>query len=128
MRCGPPRKDRLKFVWGIKSYDDLSGRPADLYTINDFEIDYLTDTKKYIYSVETVYAFSDSEHEITYLKGIFEEFTKWMRKKGLQTDYHPSVNDVFGNVNNEGFDDLEELYADFKLKCMGFVKLNSKKK
>ena len=128
MRCGPPRKNGIKFIWGIKSYDDLSGRPADLYTLNDFEIDYLTDTKKYIYSVETIYFFGDSELEINYLRGIFEELTKWMRKKGVQTDYHPSVNDIFGNVNAEGFDDLEALYADFKLKCMGFAKMNSKKK
>ena len=27
----------LKFIWGIKSYDDLSDSDANLYTMNDIE-------------------------------------------------------------------------------------------
>lgn len=118
---------KIMFVWGIKSCDDLTMRPAGLYTLNDFEIDYLPESKKYIYSVEAIYLFEFRSQEVTYLKEIYREFTRWMKKKGYNTDYKPSVADLFAARNNEGFDSIEELYADFKLKCMGFAVINSTK-
>ena len=117
---------KIMFVWGIKSDNDLTMRPAGLYTMNDFEIDYLPDRKKYIYSVEAIYLFEHRAHEVTYLKDIYTEFTRWMKKKGYNTDYKPSVADLFGRTADE-FDSIEELYADFKLKCMGFARINSSK-
>ena len=116
-----------KFIWGIKSSDDLTGRPADLYTLNDFDIYYRYDTGSYYYSLETIYMFRTKEHEIEYLKGIYKQFTLWMRKKGYKTDYKPNLNDVFGMYpQGIGFKSIEELYAHFKMMCMGFVGINSR--
>ena len=117
---------KIMFVWGIKSCDDLTMRPAGLYTMNDFEIDYLPERKKYIYSIEAIYLFEFRSQEVTYLKEIYREFTQWMKKKGYNTDYKPSIEDLFGRTADE-FDSIEELYADFKLKCMGFSRINSTK-
>lgn len=119
---------RIKFVWGIKSSFDFTGQPANLYTLNDFEIDYLPKTKKYIYGVETMYMFDDREAEVGYIKQIYKIFTHWMHKKGYKTDCEPSVFSMFTACYGEGFDTIEELYADFKLKCSGFFALNFKKK
>lgn len=118
---------RIRFVWGIKSSTDFTGQPTNLYTLNDFEIDYLPKTKKYIYSVETIYMFDDREAEVAYVKRIYKLFTQWMRKKGYDTDCEPSVFSAFTSLNDDGFDTIEELYTDFKLKCAGFIALNSKK-
>ena len=30
----------LKFIWGIKSWDDLTGKDASLFTMNDIDIIY----------------------------------------------------------------------------------------
>lgn len=119
---------KMKFIWGIKSWDDLSGRKCDLYTLNDFDIYYDTSTKSYHYGVETIYNFEDEDDAVKYLKAIYREFTKWMRKNGYKTDREPSLFDVFGERKSSGFETIEELYADFKLKCMGFALMRSKKK
>ena len=56
------------FIWGLLSYDDLSGaEEANIYTMNDFDILYDKATKKYIISVETIYSFFDGKQgEINY--------------------------------------------------------------
>lgn len=118
-----------KFIWGIKSWDDFSERPADLHTMNDFDIYYDPKTKRYNYSIETIYLFRDSENEVQYLKSIFKEFTKWMRKKGYNTNYKPILYSVFSEDHDQhGFESIEQLYAHFKLMCMGFALMNPKKK
>lgn len=122
-------REKVKFVWGIKSANDVSGRPCDMYTLNDFDIWYDPITKSYHYDIETAYDFRGMTGQEKYLKMIFKEFTKWMRKKGHDTDYKPQIYDLFSCDRWKcGFETLEELYADFKLKCMGFALMNSRKK
>lgn len=122
-------KKENKFIWGIKSWDDVSGRPADLYTLNDFAIWYDPERKCYNYEVETLFEFKSSEREVEYLKRIFKELTKWMRQKGYDTNYKPILYSVFSEDHYQcGYESIEQLYADFKLMCMGFALMNSKKK
>lgn len=121
--------ERLKFIWGIKSADDCSGRPCDLYTLNDFDIFYDRATKRYNYDIELAYDFRTRERQLDYLKYIYKEFTMWMRKKGHNTRYKPFIYDFFGyNRETEGFETLEELYAVFRMKCIGFAAVISNKK
>lgn len=118
-----------KFIWGIKSAYDISGRPCDLYTLNDFDIWYDPNTKSYHYDIETAYDFRGSESQTKYLRMIFKELTEWMHEKGYSTKCKPQLYDLFSCDRwKYGFETLEELYADFKLKCMGFALMNSKKK
>lgn len=119
-------EEELKFIRGIKSRDDFSER---LHTLNDFDIYYDPETKRYNYSVETVCLFKNSESEVQYPKAVFREFTKRMRKKGYDTNYKPVLHSVFGEDHYQhGFESIEQLYAHFKLMCMGFALMNSKKK
>ncbi len=121
--------DEIEFVWGIKSHDDFTDRSADQYTLNDFSIYYLPDKKRYYYEIETIYLFKDSMVELEFLKDIFKQLTKWMRKMHYKTNYKPHISQAFGENNSDrGFASVEELYADFKLKCMGFALMHSKKR
>lgn len=124
------KEKELKFIWGIISRDYLSDQPASEHTLNDFDIYYDPDTKRYNYDIEAIYNFKDSEfEEVIYLKMIFKEFTKWMRKKGYNTNYKPILFSVFCEDHYQyGFESIEQLYAHFKLMCMGFALMNSTKK
>ena len=100
-----------------------------MHTLNDFDIFYDSGTKRYNYSIETIYSFTDSEREVEYLKAIFKAFTEWMRKNGYKTNYKPTLYSVFSEDHfQHGFESIEQLYAHFKLMCMGFALMNSKKK
>ena len=68
----------MKFIWGLKSYDDLSNCDANLETMNDIDLIYLKDEKKYILGVETAYMFNSKEAEKEYFKVLLDKFTKWM--------------------------------------------------
>ena len=42
----------MKFVWGLQSYDDLSkSNTANLYTMNDIDLIYIKDEKKYVLGI-----------------------------------------------------------------------------
>ena len=71
----------MKFIWGLKSYDDLSSCDANLETMNDIDLIYLKDEKKYILNVETAYMFSSKEAEKEYFKILLDKFTKWMEEQ-----------------------------------------------
>ena len=58
----------MKFIWGLKSYDDLSSCDANLETMNDIDLIYLKDEKKYNLSVETAYLFNSKEAEKNILR------------------------------------------------------------
>jgi len=78
--------DGMRCVWGIKSYDDLSGgSEATLWTMNDFDITYLEDEKRYTLSVETIYEFSEKNGDKSYINRILSNFTSWMIDNGYNT-------------------------------------------
>lgn len=106
----------MKFIWGIKSWDDLSGSDACLHTMNDIELDYLKNEKKYILSLETIFIFEEEEeHKLGYLESCLDAFTKFMVENGYNTEVKPQWWDVFGKGMSEYFDSIEECYGMFKL-------------
>ena len=38
--------DEIKFIWGVKSWDDLTGKDASMWTMNDIDITYDKKEKK----------------------------------------------------------------------------------
>lgn len=118
--------DDMKFIWGIKSWDCLSkGDVANLETMNDIDLIYLKDENRYILSIETMYGFDTEEHKMEYLKECLDEFTKFMKENGYDTDKKPFWMDVFSyawNMNTH-FDSIEDCYAMFKMLVNGYCSL-----
>lgn len=110
----------MKFIWGIKSWDDLSGSDACLHTMNDIELIYLKDEKKYILGIETIFGFEKEEHKLEYLKSCLDAFTKFMMENGYNTEVRPHWYDVFGKGMSEYFDSIEECYGMFKMLVTGY--------
>ena len=111
----------MKFIWGLKSYDDLSSCDANLETMNDIDLIYLKDEKKYILSVETAYMFNSKEDEKEYFKTLLDKFTKWMEEQGYNTNStlntYDDMYEIFsGYINiNTHFNTIENAYITFKL-------------
>lgn len=119
----------MKFIWGLKSYDDLSSCDANLETMNDIDLIYLKDEKKYILSVETIYYFNSEQDEKYYYKNLLDKFTKWMEKQKYNTNsslnpYGDSYEIFTSGVNiNTHFDTIEDAYRTFKLLVNGYLTL-----
>lgn len=114
--------DELKHIWGVKSYFDLSMSKCNLMTMNDLDITYDKKKHKYLLGVETMAGFDSPADCKNYMNWLLEEFTKWMRDNNYNTDVVLDMYEVFSeglNVNTE-FDDIETLYATFKLLVKGF--------
>lgn len=111
--------DDLKFIWGVKSWDDLSGSEANLYTMNDIDITYDKKKKEYMLGIETAYAFKDYASERNYLKMLLKDFEKYMDDKGLCKFMTRSLfmRDPYTNITANS---IEELYVDFKIFVDGF--------
>ena len=111
----------MKFIWGLKSYDDLSSCDANLETMNDIDLIYLKDEKKYILGVETAYMFNSKEAEKEYFKVLLDKFTKWMKEQGYNTNStlnpYGDMCEIFnGCINvNTHFNTIEDAYRTFKL-------------
>lgn len=115
--------DDLKFIWGIKSWDDLSGRNACLYTMNDIDITYDKKKKKYMLDIETAYWFETYADECKYLENCLKAFTTYMDDNGL------NKNESFRLFMNNPCtsmmaDTIEELYTNFKIFVDGFCNQN----
>lgn len=112
----------FKFIFGIKSYIDLSPSKPCLSTINDFDIIYDKNKKKYIMSIETIHKFKNGvDGEQEYLDNILNKFTQWM----LENNYNIEKNvfyEIFTNGNNINteFDSIETLYATFNCLVKGY--------
>ena len=119
----------MKFIWGLKSYDDLSSCDANLETMNDIDLIYLKDEKKYILSVETAYMFNSKEAEKEYFKTLLDKFTKWMEEQGYDTNstlnLYGDMYEIFsGGINiNTHFNTIEDAYRTFKLLVNGYLTL-----
>lgn len=118
--------DEYKFIWGIKSYDDLSQSDANFFTMNDIYIVYNKKTQQYELDIETAYLFKDYEAECKYLKGLLSVFTNYMNENSLYTNKNfglfmknPSTSMVADNI--------EELYTNFKVFVNGYCSLKGDK-
>lgn len=110
--------DNLKFIWGIKSYDDMSSSDANMWTMNDIDIYYDRDTKQYSLGVETIYMFDDTQAEYAYYNSLLESFTKYMKENGLDTERNYCTFCSGLDLSLKA-DSIEELYARFKIAVTG---------
>jgi hypothetical protein len=110
-------ESRYKFIWGIISSDCLSHKAADLHSVNDIDIIYDKEDKKYQLSIETIYDFTDKVNcSKRYIKQLFDKLTEWMVEQGYDTEYKPNLWEVFTDFlgKNYGFNSIEELYGNFR--------------
>ena len=111
--------DDIKFIWGVKSGDDLSGSDANLYTMNDIDIVYDKKKSEYMLGVETAYLFDSFEAECNYLVDCLNAFTKYMDDNGLKKNepYALFMSDTCTSMTAKS---IEELYVNFKIFVDGF--------
>lgn len=115
--------DAIKHIWGVKSFDDLSGADCCLYTMNDIDITYDKKSKKYMLGIETAYMFDNNESECIYLKKCLDAFTKYMDTNNL--DKNKKFCLFFSNPETStSADSIEELYTNFKIFVDGFCNQN----
>lgn len=111
--------DDIKFVWGIKSGDDLTGSDANLYTMNDIDITYDKKKKRYMLGIETAYVFKTRAAECDYLKKCLNAFTKYMDNNGLKKN-RPYILFMSNPCISMVAENIEELYINFKIFVDGF--------
>ena len=114
--------DDLKFIWGIKSCDDLSCANACLYTMNDIDIIYDKKKKEYILGIETAYLFKTYNDECKYLSDCLKAFTKYMDDNGLNKN-EPFRLFMNNPCTNMVANSIEELYTNFKIFVNGYLTL-----
>lgn len=111
--------DDYKFIWGVKSWDDLSGADACMFTMNDIDITYDKQKKMYMLGIETAYMFNSYKDECNYLKNCLNAFTKYMDDNGLNKNepYRLFMSNPCTNMEAET---IEELYTNFKIFVNGY--------
>ena len=111
--------DDYKFIWGVKSWDDLSGADACMFTMNDIDITYDKKKRVYMLGIETAYMFDTHEDECEYLKDCLNAFAKYMDDNGLNKNepYRLWMSNPCTNMTAET---IEELYINFKIFVDGF--------
>ena len=114
--CGP-----LKFIWGVKSWDDLTTQEANFFTLNDLDICYNRDTKKYLLGLETALQFKCVDEKITYLDNLMNKFENFMKdSENFQNSFDPYFLYLYNNGELFIADTLTELYYKFKIFVNGF--------
>ena len=111
--------DDMKFIWGVKSWDDLSGHDACIYTMNDIDIIYDKKEKKYMLGIETAYMFKTHAAECEYLQDCLKAFTKFMDDNGLEKN-KPYLLFFSNPCTSMEAESIEELYTNFKIFVDGF--------
>jgi hypothetical protein len=114
--------DDFKFIWGIKSYDDLSSSDCNMMTMNDIDIVYDKKKKLYCLGIETAYIFEDKQGECNYLKGLLNAFTNYMDKNGLNKN-EPYMLFFSNPCTDTSAKTIEELYTNFRIFVEGYCKV-----
>ena len=107
--------DDMKFIWGVKSWDDLTGQDACMYTMNDIDITYDKKKKEYMLGIETAYMFKSHAAECDYL----QDCLKYMDDNGLKKN-EPYRLFMSNPCTSMTADTIEELYTNFKIFVDGF--------
>lgn len=106
--CGP-----LKFIWGINS----KGVEVDnFYELNDLQIVYNRDTKKYMLDLDTTV--SKDTGVVSHLEELLNIFTKYVADKIENID--PLNLSLYWNGELFQADSITELYYKFKLFVKGY--------
>lgn len=112
----------LKFIWGIKSQDNIVKCPANLHTMNDIDITFDREKQVYMLGIETAYVFNNKEAECDYLKELLNYFANYMYRNKLKTDcsYGLFMSDLSIEFEAKS---IEELYIKFKVFVEGYCKV-----
>ena len=111
--CGP-----LRYVWGIQH----NGEDTDNFnTLNDLDIYFKRDTKKYILSLDSIVTMSP-ELTTHHLKFLLDKFSKLVGDK-LEYNFNPYELNVYDTGELFIADSLTELYYKFKIFVNGFKEL-----
>lgn len=121
--CGIETDD-WKFIWGITSWDDLSGHEANMYTMNDIDITYDKQKKEYMLGVETAYMFETYASACNYLRTCLDAFSKYMDANGLDKNKQYSLF-MSNPCTSMVADSIEELYTNFRIFVDGFCNQNT---
>ena len=108
--------DDIKFIWGVKSFDDLSSSNACLYTMNDIDLTYDKQKREYMLGIETAYMFDSYDDECKYLSDCLKAFTKYMDDNGLNKN-EPFRLFMNNPCTNMVANSIEELYTNVKIFC-----------
>lgn len=111
--------DDMKFIWGVKSWDDLTGKDACMHTMNDIDITYDKKRQQYMLGIETAYVFKSHAAECDYLINCLSAFTKYMDDNGLKKN-EPYRLFMSNPCTSMTADSIEELYTSFKIFVDGF--------
>ena len=114
--------DDIKFIWGVKSFDDLSSSNACLYTMNDIDLTYDKQKREYMLGIETAYMFDSYDDECKYLSDCLKAFTKYMDDNGLNKN-EPFRLFMSNPCTNMVANSIEELYTNFKIFVNGYLTL-----
>lgn len=115
----------LKHIWGIKSWDDLTGRDSSLRTLNDIDITFDRESKLYMLGIETIYEFENKDAECKYLKILLDAFKIYMDDNGYSKDHNLSLR--CGSTESSA-ETIEELYIHFKIFVDGYCSVYDKTK
>ena len=115
--------DDYKFIWGVKSWDDLTGHDTSMHTMNDIDITYDKKKKVYMLGIETAYLFETYESECEYLKDCLKAFTKYMEDNGLNKN-EPYRLFMSNPCTSMTAGSIEELYTNFKIFVNGYCNQN----
>lgn len=120
---------QLKHIWGIKSWDDLSGKDssANLYTMNKIDITYDRKSKLYMLGIETAYMFEKKEDESIYLIELLNAFTKYMDDNKYSKEFDRFLFMSSPSINTSA-ESIEELYINFKIFVDGYCSVYGKSK
>lgn len=115
----------LVLIWGVLSVEERLFENPNLFSLNDIELLYDNRENKYWFEVKTVYMYDNPSAQYVYLKGLLDEFTKWMNENDCDTTLELPLWRVFakGIDINTRFDSIEEAYAAFKMMVNGFCAL-----
>lgn len=108
-----------KFIWGVKSPDELSHEPASLYTMNDIDLVYSRAQKRYILDMETAYWFESKKQEFEYLTSLLEKFTQYMKENNIPTNEPYRMWMANPSLLLEG-ETIQEVYTNFKIFVEGY--------
>ena len=122
----PFETDDYKFIWGLKSYDELCSGDCCLYTMNDIDIVYDKKHDKYKLGIETAFWFEDKNGECKYLLRLLDSFTKYMDDNGLDKN-KPYEFWMSNLATSMSADTIEDLYTNFNIFVRGYLEVNGYK-
>lgn len=129
---GDCENESIKLIFGALSGDEMVRKyGATLYTMNDLDVIYDKESKKYSASVEAIYQWDEISGISIYLQSLLNQFTKYMVDNKLDTNYKISFYDIFyGKIAMEcEAKTIEECYAKFKFMVDGYCRMwNDKEK